>query len=78
MTTTAYRIVYTAPTGARCVERVIGAPDRDSAVEFIQRKFNGEIRMIIRRDGRTEQWVDVIDADAPREWSETDNLFSHN
>lgn len=75
MTNSAHRIVYTAKTGARCVDRVIGAPDRDSAVEFIQREFNGEVRLITR-GGRTEQWVDVVDIDAPREWGETDNPYS--
>lgn len=76
MTTTAHRIVYTAPTGARCVERVIGAPDLDSAVAFIQRR--GGIIRELTRNGITGLWAEVIDADAAYEWGELDNLFSHN
>lgn len=72
---TAHRIVYTAKTGARCIERIIGAPDRDSAVEFFQREFNGEIALI-NRNGRTEQWVDAIDVTAPYIWGEIDTAYS--
>ena len=74
MTATAHRIVYTAKTGARCVDRIHGAPDRDSAIALIEAN-GGEVRSVIR-NGKTEKWVDVIDADAAYEWAEQDVIFS--
>jgi hypothetical protein len=74
MTATAHRIVYTAKTGARCIDRIHGAPDRDSAIALIEAN-GGEVRYVIR-NGKTEKWVDAIDASAAYEWAEQDVIFS--
>lgn len=74
MTKTAHRIVYTAKTGARCIDRIHGAPDRDSAIAFIEAN-GGEVHSITR-NGKTEKLVDAIDADAPYKWAEEDVIFS--